>query len=328
MSMQTKETEQVLEVKNLSAGYTGRGAGFFARERRVDVLDRVSFSMAKGEIFGLVGESGCGKSTLVRAVAGLIPSQGEIRLSGVPAGLRRSREMRRRVQVVFQDPLGSLNPKMRVGRILEEPLRIHRIGGRAERAARVREMLALVGLEPGTTRRYPRELSGGQRQRVSIGAALMLHPELLIADEAVSALDVSISAQILNLLQDLHDRLGLSILFISHNLDVVYYLCDRVAVMYAGVLVELAPARELYEHPLHPYTRALLAAGRPGGDDAEQPAGGAAEQTGETPSAEGCPYRAPCGAAQDRCAKGLPELAETAPGSGHYLRCFAPAERG
>jgi ABC-type glutathione transport system ATPase component len=254
------ESEPCLLINDVSSTYVSRSYGVFGKKTEKSVLRHISLEIPAGEIFGLVGESGCGKTTLARAILGLISFRGEITIGGLKQDRRSRLEMARKVQAVFQDPAGSLNPVKTIGRILEEPLRIHGVKKQEDRDRRVDEMLTLVGLDPGYRDRKPSELSGGQRQRVCIGCALMLEPELIIADEAISSLDVSVGAQILNLFRDLHDRLGLSLFFISHNLDVVYYLCDRIAVMYRGQIVELGAADDVYAAPAHPYTQTLLAA--------------------------------------------------------------------
>jgi oligopeptide transport system ATP-binding protein len=253
----------LLDVRHLVKEFPRRGE-WFQRGGSVRAVDDVSFSIAAGETFGLVGESGSGKTTTGRCVLRLVePTSGEIRfqdtdLRALSAGeLRRAR---RHLQIVFQDPYSSLNPRMRVGAIVEEPLIIHRVGTRAARAARVRELFELVGLDAGDARKYPHEFSGGQRQRIGLARALALQPSLVICDEPVSALDVSVQAQIVNLLLDLQQRLGLTYLFIAHDLRLVRQVCDRVAVMYRGRLVEVAPAGRLFEGPVHPYTKALLSA--------------------------------------------------------------------
>ncbi len=254
----------LVEVREVSKHFP-LGGGVLRRARAVvRAVDGVSLAIARGETLGLVGESGCGKSTLGRLMLRLLePTAGDVRFDGRSLlGLRPAelRAMRRRMQIVFQDPYGSLNPRMAVGRIVREGLDIHRIGSRAEREARVAELLQLVGLSPDAARRRPHEFSGGQRQRIGIARALAVSPEFVVADEAVSALDVSIQAQIINLLQDLKRRLGLTLLFVSHDLRVVEHVSDRIAVMYVGRVVELAPRDELFRAPRHPYTRALLAA--------------------------------------------------------------------
>ena len=224
-------------------------------------VDGVSFSIAAGETLGLVGESGCGKSTLARTVLFLeTPTSGEIRFQDAPLDAESAGRLRRRAQIVFQDPYSSLPPRMRVGRILAEPLLIHRAVDRSEIPDRVADLLRDVGLKPADTQRLPHELSGGQRQRVGIARALAVQPALIVADEAVSSLDVSVQAQILNLLRDLQERHELAYLFISHDVGVVKYMSHHIAVMYLGRIVELAPADELHRRPLHPYTRALMSA--------------------------------------------------------------------
>jgi ABC-type oligopeptide transport system ATPase subunit len=227
-------------------------------------VDDVSFRIAAGEMFGLVGESGSGKTTTARCLLRLIePTAGEIRIQDVdvralsPSALRRAR---RHFQMVFQDPYSSLNPRLRAGAIVQEPLDIHRIGSRADRRARVSELFELVGLNLSDAAKYPHEFSGGQRQRIGLARALALEPALIVADEPVSALDVSVQAQVVNLLLDLQQRLGLTYLFVAHDLRLVRQICSRVAVMYRGRIVELAPAARLFEAPTHSYTRALLSA--------------------------------------------------------------------
>jgi ABC-type oligopeptide transport system ATPase subunit len=253
----------VVEVRHLVKDFQRRG-GLFSRGTTVRAVDDVSFSIQPGETFGLVGESGSGKTTTGRCLLRLIePTSGEVLIQGsdfLSLPPRALRAARRHIQIVFQDPYSSLNPRMRVGDIVAEPLVIHRMGSKAERAARTRELLELVGLDRSTAGRYPHELSGGQRQRVGLSRALALSPSVLVLDEPVSALDVSVQAQVVNLLLDLQQRLGLTYLFIAHDLRLVRQICSRVAVMYQGRLVEVAPANELFETPAHGYTRALLSA--------------------------------------------------------------------
>ena len=253
----------LLEVRNLVKEFTRRH-GIFQKPSVVRAVDSVSFSIEEGETFGLVGESGSGKTTTGRCILRLIePTSGEVRFKteNVLGFTRaRMRQARRDMQIVFQDPYSSLNPRMRVGAIVEEPLIIHKIGSRTERRARVAELFELVGLDASQLSRYPHQFSGGQRQRIGLARALALNPSLIIADEPVSALDVSVQAQVINLLMDLQERLKLTYLFIAHDLRLVRHICSRVAVMYLGRIVELGPTERLFDAPAHPYTRALLSA--------------------------------------------------------------------
>jgi ABC-type oligopeptide transport system ATPase subunit len=253
----------LLEVRRLVKHFVRR-QGIFQHPSVVRAVDDVSFAIEEGEMFGLVGESGSGKSTTGRCVLRLVePTSGDVLFRGenvLQYSSSRMRQARRDMQIVFQDPYSSLNPRMRVGRIVEEPLVIHRLGTTAERRRRVEELFALVGLEPTHLERYPHEFSGGQRQRIGIARALALNPALIIADEAVSALDVSIQAQVVRLLMDLKQRLKLTYLFIAHDLRLVENICNRVAVMYLGKIVELGDAESLFTRPTHPYTQALLSA--------------------------------------------------------------------
>ena len=253
----------LLEVRRLVKHFT-RKQGLFARPSVVRAVDDVSFTVDEGEMFGLVGESGSGKSTTGRCILRLTePTSGEVLFRGdnvLSFSSTRMRQARRDMQIVFQDPYSSLNPRMRVGQIVEEPLIIHGLGSRSERQARAAELFDLVGLEPDHLHRYPHEFSGGQRQRIGIARALALNPALIVADEAVSALDVSIQAQVVKLLLDLQQRLKLTYLFIAHDLRLVENICSRVAVMYLGKIVEMGETRALFEEPTHPYTLALLSA--------------------------------------------------------------------
>ena len=256
---------ELLEVTGLKKYYPVRGGLIGDRSGEVvKAVDGVSFSISRGETFGLVGESGCGKSTTGRCILRLIePTEGRVRFEGSDLQRLRGEELRRlrkRMQIIFQDPYSSLNPRMRVGEIIEEPLIIHRQGSRGARRDRVAELLRLVGLTPEHARRYPHEFSGGQRQRIGIARALALNPSFIVCDEPVSALDVSVQAQIVNLLQDLQQQLGLTYLFISHGLAVVEHISSRVGIMYRGRLVELASSSEIFNNPLHSYTRTLLSA--------------------------------------------------------------------
>ncbi|MGE3277573.1 MAG: ABC transporter ATP-binding protein [Vicinamibacterales bacterium] len=252
----------LVEVRNLTKHFV-RG-GLFRQKSVVKAVDGVSFTVHEGETFGLVGESGSGKSTTGRSMLRLIePTAGEVHFRGedvLAFGAARLRAARRDMQMVFQDPYSSLNPRMRAGAIVEEPLVIHRLGSRAERRDRVAELFRLVGLDPAQLERFPHEFSGGQRQRIGLARALALNPSFVIADEPVSALDVSIQAQVVNLLMDLQEQLKLTYLFIAHDLRLVGHICQRVAVMYLGRIVEMGETSRLFERPLHPYTQALLSA--------------------------------------------------------------------
>jgi ABC-type oligopeptide transport system ATPase subunit len=253
----------LLEVRHLVKEF-GRKGGLLRKAGVVRAVNDVSFTIDEGETFGLVGESGSGKTTTGRCILRLIePTSGEVQFKGedvLAFSRSRMRAARREMQIVFQDPYSSLNPRMRVGKIVEEPLIIHGIGNKAERQARVTELFQLVGLDPEQLSRYPHQFSGGQRQRIGLARALALNPSLIIADEPVSALDVSVQAQVVNLLMDLQQRLKLTYLFIAHDLRLVQHICNRVAVMYLGRIVEMGPTARLFEAPAHPYTRALLSA--------------------------------------------------------------------
>jgi ABC-type oligopeptide transport system ATPase subunit len=253
----------LLEVRHLTKEFK-RSTALFDRASVLRAVDDVSFDIQPGETFGLVGESGSGKTTTGRCILRLIePTSGEVRFSGedvLAFSKRRMREARRHMQIVFQDPYSSLNPRMRARDIVEEPLIIHRLGARAARGERVRELFELVGLDRTQLERYPRDLSGGQRQRVGIARALALNPSFVIADEPVSALDLSVQAQVINLLMDLQQRLALTYLFIAHDLRLVRHICGRVAVMYRGRIVEIGATESIFAAPAHPYTRALLSA--------------------------------------------------------------------
>ena len=253
----------LVEVSRLVKHFT-RDAGVFRARTRVSAVDDISFSIEEGETFGLVGESGSGKTTTGRCMLRLIePSSGSVRFRGenvLDFSSRRLREARRDMQIVFQDPYSSLNPRMRARQIVEEPLVIHKLGSRAERRARVAELFRLVGLDSLHLDRYPHQFSGGQRQRIGMARALALNPSFVILDEPVSALDVSVQAQVVNLLMDLQDQLKLTYLFIAHDLRLVEHICSRVAVMLLGKIVEMAPTSSLFAAPQHPYTQALLSA--------------------------------------------------------------------
>ncbi len=320
--------EVLLEVRDLVKHFPV-GAGLFGRRRGlIRAVDGVSFTIRRGETLGLVGESGCGKTTTGRAILQLErPTSGAVVFEGrdlTTLDQVELRQVRRRLQVIFQDPYTSLNPRMTVGQIVAEPLAVHRIvPDAAARAARVRQLLSHVGLLPQHARRYPHELSGGQRQRVGIARALAMEPALVVCDEPVSALDVSIQAQIINLLEDLQAEFGLTYLFIAHDLSVVRHISDRVAVMYLGKIVELADRKALYDDPLHPYTRALLSA-VPIPDPELEARRERLVLGGEVPSPlnppSGCVFHPRCPIAVERCRAVVPELREVKPG--HWAACL------
>ena len=314
----------LLEVRNLVKHFHVGGGLFGGPAGVVRAVDGVSFSLRRGETLGLVGESGCGKTTTGRCILQLErPTSGEIIFEGRDLAKLdevQLRPFRRRIQVIFQDPYSSLNPRMTVGQILAEPLAVHGIvPERAKRETRVRELLAHVGLLPQHAHRYPHQLSGGQRQRVGIARALAMEPALIVCDEPVSALDVSIQAQIINLLEDLQREFGLTYLFIAHDLSVVRHISDHVAVMYLGKIVELADRKPLYDDPLHPYTKALLAA-VPIPDPELEARREHLVLRGEVPSPlrppSGCVFHPRCPIAVDRCGREIPELREIRPGHG------------
>jgi oligopeptide/dipeptide ABC transporter ATP-binding protein len=304
-------SEEILRVNNVSRIYETSGGGF-GRKNRVSALDGVSFNLVQGETLGVVGESGCGKSTLGRIISRLdTPTTGEIIYKGndiAKKSLAAMRPLRKEIQFIFQDPYASLNPRRQIGAIIEEPMRIHGVN-KDERRARAHELLEKVGLDKNSYEKYPHEFSGGQRQRVVIARALTLKPELIIADEPVSALDVSIQAQVLNLFKELQDEMKLTYIFVAHDLGVVRHISDRIAVMYLGKIVELGSVEEIYNNPQHPYTKALLSA-NPRIDQSAQ----STRQilTGDIPSPlnrpSGCSFHTRCPIAVPECSTREPEL--------------------
>ena len=317
--MAANDKEVLMKADHVKVYFKGKKKG-----QTVKAVDDVSFEIMKGETFGVVGESGCGKSTLGRTLIRLQqPTDGHIYLNGTDiAGLKGAqlKEMRKEAQIIFQDPSACLNPRRTIKQILMEPFEIHNLKGKIDVDAKIMELLQLVGLDSYHLSRYPHELSGGQKQRIGIARALALEPQIIICDEAVSALDVSVQAQVLNLLQELKEKLGLTYFFISHNLNVVYQVSDRVGVMYLGKMVEIANYDQLYEKRYHPYTEALLSA-IPQVDQEEQKE--RIHLEGEVPSPydppSGCHFHTRCPKTCDKCRQTAPELKEVAPG--HYVAC-------
>ncbi|WP_163851920.1 ABC transporter ATP-binding protein [Pseudooceanicola aestuarii] len=319
------DAPHLIEVRNLVKRFPIDGGLFFRSSKAVHAVSDISFHISKGETLSLVGESGCGKSTVGKCLAQLIPlTEGEITLEGTRIdGLSRAqlKPVRKRMNVVFQDPFSSLNPRMSVEELIAEPLRSHDMArSREDRRQRVGDLLEKVGLPRESMARMPHQFSGGQRQRICIARALASEPDIIICDEAVSALDVSVQAQIINLLMDLQKDLGLSLLFISHDLAVVEHMSDRIAVMYLGRIMEIADREAMFTHPRHPYTRALLSAVPLPDPEAERDR---VVLTGDVPSPidppSGCYFRTRCPMATDRCAAETPALREMAPG--HLSAC-------
>jgi peptide/nickel transport system ATP-binding protein/oligopeptide transport system ATP-binding protein len=320
-----KPNKKLVEVNNLVKYYPVRGGLLQRVVAWVQAVDNVSFYVNEGETLGLVGESGCGKSTVGRTMLRLLePTGGEVMVDGVDVfGLhgRELKTMRRNMQIIFQDPYASLDPRMPIGESIAEGLKIHNIGTPKERFETVIRTLRKVGLEDYHARRYPHEFSGGQRQRIGIARALALQPKFIVCDEPVSALDVSIQSQVLNILADLQDDLGLTYLFIAHNLSVVEHICERVAVMYLGKIVEMAPRSELFSNPLHPYTQALLSA-------IPIPDPGLRRERiilkGDVPSPlnppSGCRFHPRCPVVMDHCSVEEPVFKDI--GSGHWVACW------
>lgn len=321
-------SQPLVEVTNLTKHFpVMRGILIQRQVGTVRAVDGISFSIDPGETLGLVGESGCGKTTAGRTLLGLYPpTDGQIMIDG--QNLRKARgarmmAIRRKAQIIFQDPYASLNPRWTISAIIGEPLRVHHLlSNGVERTERVRELLRLVGLSPSHLNRFPHEFSGGQRQRIGVARALASDPKFIVCDEPISALDVSIQAQVVNLLEDLQDHFGLTYLFIAHDLSMVRHICDRVAVMYLGVIVELGDRDELYDHPLHPYTTALLSA-VPIPDPKKDRARRRIILVGDVPSPlnppPGCRFHPRCPIAVERCHLEVPEWREVAPG--HWVAC-------
>ena len=325
----SSDKDVLLEVRNLKMYFPVTSGILFGRHvSDVKAVDDISFTIKRGETLGMVGESGCGKTTAGRTILQLHkPTGGQVIFDGKDlAKLKRSemRALRREMQLIFQDPYGSLNPRMPCGDIVGEPLIVHKLtASKAEYRDRVSELLQVVGLNPAMADRYPHEFSGGQRQRIGIARALAVNPSFIVCDEPVSALDVSIQAQVINLLEELQDRFGLTYLFIAHDLSVVRHISDRVAVMYLGHIVEVADRLELYENPLHPYTKALLSA-IPIPDPVIEAQRERIVLTGDVPSPmnppKGCVFNTRCPIAIDECRVEMPELREVSPD--HWVACI------
>ena len=328
MSEDKKQDMPLVEVKHLKQ-YFDISEGFF-KSRPLKAVDDVSFTIKKGETLGLVGESGCGKTTVGRTILHLYkPTDGEIWYDGVKIGDKMSMEdFRKKATMVFQDPYSSLNPRMTVADIIAEPLDIHKMyASSKERRDRILELMEYVGLNSEHASRYAHEFSGGQRQRIGIARSLALKPGFIVCDEPVSALDVSIQAQVINMFDELQEKLGLTYLFIAHDLLVVRHISDRIAVMYLGRMVELADAEEIYDHPLHPYSRSLISA-VPVPDPKIARENKRIVLSGDIPSPlnapSGCPFRTRCPHACDKCAESMPELKDM--GGGHFVACHLVEE--
>ncbi len=328
MSEEKKQDMPLVEVKHLKQ-YFDISEGFF-KSRPLKAVDDVSFTIKKGETLGLVGESGCGKTTVGRTILHLYkPTAGEIWYDGVKIGDKKSLEdFRKKATMVFQDPYSSLNPRMTVADIIAEPLDIHKMYSTSqERRDRILELMEYVGLNSEHASRYAHEFSGGQRQRIGIARSLALKPGFIVCDEPVSALDVSIQAQVINMFDELQEKLGLTYLFIAHDLLVVRHISDRIAVMYLGRMVELADAEEIYDHPLHPYSRSLISA-VPVPDPKTARENKRIVLSGDIPSPlnapSGCPFRTRCPHACDKCAESMPELKDM--GDGHFVACHLVEE--
>lgn len=318
----SNDNRPLVEVKDLKQ-YFDINMGLF-KTKPLKAVDGITFNIMKGETLGLVGESGCGKTTAGRSILHLYtPTSGEVIYDGTVVGKGNMNEYRKKATMVFQDPYSSLNPRMTVADIIAEPLDIHKMySSEQERRDRVLELMAYVGLNSEHASRYAHEFSGGQRQRIGIARALAVKPEFIVCDEPVSALDVSIQAQVINMFDELQDKLGLTYLFIAHDLLVVRHISTRIAVMYLGKMVELAPSDEIYTHPLHPYSQSLLSA-VPVPDPKVARANKRIVLSGDIPSPlnspSGCPFRTRCKYAQKRCSESMPEFKEVSPG--HFLAC-------
>lgn len=314
----------LLEVTNLKQHFTSK-KGVLAEKTIIKAVDGVSLSIEEGQTLGVVGESGCGKSSLGRSILGLVqPTEGSIKFKGdevTEMSSKQMKELRKEMQVVFQDPYASLNPRNTIRQILEAPMIIHKIGNKKERKERIESLVTKIGIRKEQLNNYPHEFSGGQRQRIGIARALTLNPKLIIADEPVSALDVSVQSQVLNLMVDLQQEMNLSYMFISHDLSVVQHISDKVAVMYLGRIVEIVNVDELYSNPLHPYTQALLSA-VPIADPLQKR--NRIVLQGDLPSPanppSGCPFHTRCPMAVKECAEIVPNLEEKSPG--HFAACI------
>lgn len=319
-----KANAPMIEVKNVKKYFYGSKRFLSKKRSVVKAVNDVSFSIRRGETFGIVGESGCGKSTLGRTVIQLLkPTEGQVLYNGLDLSTLSAEEMRklrREIQIIFQDPYASLNPRMTVRELIQAPLDVFSDGNAEEKLEKVKEIMGKVGLREEYMEKYPHEFSGGQRQRIVIARALIMNPKFIFCDEPVSALDVSVRAQVLNLMKDIQKEFGLTYMFISHDLSVVRFLCDRIAVMYLGRIVEIADKEELYDHPKHPYTNALLSA-IPVPDVDVAPERILLE--GDLPSPydppEGCLFHTRCRYATERCRREVPEMKEI--GAGHCVAC-------
>ena len=327
MSESSNTHQKLVEVRGLKMWFPIMRGILQKHVADVKAVDGLNFDVFQGETLGLVGESGCGKSTTGRAILQLYkPTAGAVLFEGADLVALKGedlRKMRRRMQMIFQDPYASLNPRMTVGSIVAEPLEVHNIGTKAERVERVRELLKVVGLNPYFINRYPHEFSGGQRQRIGVARALAVNPAFIVCDEPISALDVSIQAQVINLLEDLQEQFGLTYLFIAHDLSVVRHISDRIAVMYLGKIMELADREELYRNPMHPYTQALLSA-VPIPDPVIEEKRQRIILEGDVPSPvnppKGCNFSTRCPKALDMCKEQEPEFRDY--GDGHWAACW------